>query len=298
MLAAAPAYGQPSKGQKPAPTKEEIRALVERIRVSQHRNDEALAEYERREHRISWKHDGEETDDRKITEDKLYRVVPTGTGTLKLILAEKGEPVTPEYYRKELRELEKALELALRPQDPKQRRAIEKWEKRTRERQEMVDAVPEAFEFTWLGREACDGRLCAKLQLDPNPEFEADSRNQDLFKHIRAVVWVDEAAAQIVRVEAEIFRDISVFGGIFGKVYHGGKFVMEQAKVAEGIWLPRFYKYDFDGRKFIFPFSVNETTEISEYRRIGPPAEALAAVRREISGAAATSKSANASPRN
>ena len=69
---------------------EEIRALVERAIANQHRNDEALAEYERREHRQARKDES----DTHLSEDKAFRVIPTGTGTLRLLLEENGQPVT------------------------------------------------------------------------------------------------------------------------------------------------------------------------------------------------------------
>ena len=65
-------------------------------------------------------------------------------------------------------------------------------------------------------------------------------------------------------------------GGIFGKVYKGGRFVMEQAPVENGIWLPVELSYNFKGRKFVFGFELHEQTRASGYRRIGPPAQALA----------------------
>ena len=273
------------------PSADELRALVERLVANQHGNDLALAEYERRERRITRK-DG---DDERIADDKTYRVVPTGTGTLKLTLEERGQPIKPEDYRKQLRELERALLDALNPSLPRQKRAIEKWETRTRDRREMIGAIPEAFRVTWLGRESRNGRMLAKLRLDPNPDFKPRSRNMHLMTHVRAVLWVEEKQAQVVRIEAEIAEDIPVGGGVLGKVYKGGRFVLEQVEVAEGVWLPSLYDFNFDGRKFIFPFAVKEITEVRDYRRIGPPKEALAAVRREIqNGGAANGKAAPA----
>jgi hypothetical protein len=102
---------------------------------------------------------------------------------------------------------------------------------------------------------------------------------------------VDEAAGQIVRVEAELFRDISFGGGVLGKIYRGSRMVFEQAEVAPGIWLPTRYEYNFAGRKFLFGFEVHETTEASHYRRIGPPAEALAIIRQEMSQSGTPSSS-------
>jgi hypothetical protein len=260
---------------------EEIRALVDRAISNQHRNDQALAEYERREHRQARK---DETDT-LLSEDKTFRVVPTGTGTLRLLLEEHGQPVSAELYRRQLRDLEQALLWAQDPAENKQKRRVDKFDKRSRERIELVDALRDAFLFTWQGRESSGGRSLVRLLFEPNPAFKPHSRNTEMFRHARAVVWIDEAAAQMVRIEAEAATDISFGGGILGKIYRGGRFVLEQVQVADGVWFPVRYEYNFAGRKFLFGFELHELTLASGYRRIGPPKEALAAVRHELNNA-------------
>src|SRR3989442_3866926 len=43
------------------------------------------------------------------------------------------------------------------------KRAVEKGAKRSRERVELVDAIPNAFLFSWVGCETRNGRALAKL---------------------------------------------------------------------------------------------------------------------------------------
>ncbi len=261
-------------------TAAEIRALVERVVANQHRDDEALGFYERREHRMVW--DSEEH--RKVEEDKLYRVVPTGTGTIKLLLADRGKPPSPADYRKQLLYLQQALVWALDPNESKQKQRVQKWEKKEKERRETVEAVLSAFHFKWLGRETRDGRALVKLRFEPAPNYEPTSRATDMLAHSVADVWIEPDAAQLVRVEAQLARDFNIAAGFFGKVYKGGVFTMEQAPVGDGVWLPTEMRYDFKGRKFVFGFALYEQIRSSQYHRIGPPAQALAAVRRELTG--------------
>jgi hypothetical protein len=49
------------------------------------------------------------------------------------------------------------------------------------------------------------------------------------------------------------------------------------------VWEPTFEQYDFDGRKFLSSFSIHERTWYSNYKRVGPPKEALDVVRAELS---------------
>jgi hypothetical protein len=122
--------------------------------------------------------------------------------------------------------------------------------------------------------------------MDPNPGFHPTSPTAQALQHVRAVVWVDESAGQVVHLEAEITSDVYFGAGIIAKLYRGGRFVMDQSEVAPGVWEPVRYQYDFDGRKFFFPFGDHEITEFSEYRRVGSPAEELQAVRNELNTSA------------
>jgi hypothetical protein len=58
--------------------------------------------------------------------------------------------------------------------------------------------------------------------------------------------------------------------------------MQERYEFAPGLWFPSFSQYDFDGRKFFSSFSLHERTFYSNYRRIGPPKEALGAIRQEL----------------
>jgi len=59
-------------------------------------------------------------------------------------------------------------------------------------------------------------------------------------------------------------------------------FFMEQQEVASGIWLPARFQYDFTARKFLFTFEQHQYVEASQYRRIGPPKQALTMVQSEL----------------
>jgi hypothetical protein len=265
-------------------TPAEVRALVERAIANQHRNDEALNLYERREHRMAWKTEEQQ----KVEEDKLFRVVPTGTGVIRVVLAERGQPASSAELRKQLQYVEQALVWALDPRDSKQKSRVEKFAKKQAERRETVDAVLAAYTFTYLGRERRNGRELVKLRFDPHPDYKHTSRATHMLAHATATVWIEPQAAQLARLEAELERDFSVGGGIFGKVYKGARFVIEQAPVENGVWLPVEVSYNFRGRKFVFGFELHEQTRASDYRRIGPPAQALAQIRRELHAAQAS----------
>lgn len=267
----------------PAPSPEQIRALIARAVENQHRDDRALLEFERIEHKVT--RNGENA---QVLTDTTERILPSPTGNIKLKMAEKGVPVPPETYRIELEFANNAFSLAMYPTDH-YKEDIAKFEKRRHERSDLVDSAMKAFRATWAGREtlvdstgAHGTRSYLKFLLDPDPAYQPINRLATSFQHVHATLWVDEAQEQFARLEGDVATDIPFAGGIAGKVYRGGHVVLQQEEVAPGVWLPTLYTYDVDGRKFVFAFGIHERTEITRYRRIGPPPQAIEIVRNDL----------------
>jgi hypothetical protein len=271
-----------------APSASEIQARAQELIVNQHRNDEALEQYERIERHV----DRTGGDTPRVLEDKIYRVVPTGTGTMKLLLKDDGKAVDPADYRKQLVAWRDLLEVMLKPDDPRTKTASEKWQKRKHDRVELVDAARHAFLTKWIGQETRNGRLCDVFQVDPNPDFHPRSIVEDILTRVTAKIWIDRATDQLARGDAHVIRDISFGGGILGKLYRGGVFSIEQAEVAPGTWLPTRTQYDFTARKFLFTFEEHQYSEYTQYHRDGSPKQALALVQTEL----ATGKSTYGDP--
>ncbi|HEY4740472.1 MAG TPA: hypothetical protein VIH76_07760 [Candidatus Acidoferrales bacterium] len=264
--------------QSGAPSDADLKALGDRIIAALHNNDTMMDEYERIEHHSTFS-----GPDRHVVDDKTFRVVPTGTGTLRLLVKENGKPVDPEIYKKQLRDWEQVLEIAINPKDSRQQAAYGKWQKKMKERRDAVEAARQAFHTTWVGHETRNGRSVTVLALEPNPNYAAQTMLENVLTHTRLKIWVDEASANIVHAEAEIVRDVPFGGGLLGKLYRGARFSIDTAEIAHGFWAPTRVQYDYTGRKFLFVFEAHEITETTRYRRDGSPAQALALVRDELS---------------
>jgi hypothetical protein len=266
----------------PAPSAEQIHSLIARMIANQHKDDRAIDEFERVEHMVA-RQGGKNSD---VLSDRTERILPSGTGTMRLPVDQEGLPLSEDLHRQQLQYAVSALDLYLHPNDH-MRQSLAKFEKRHRDRAELLDAAAKAFKVTWAGRETRGSRTYAKLLLEPDPNYKAGSRFATTFEHIRAVLWVEESQAQMARIEGDIASDIVFVGGIAGKVYRGGHFVMEQSEAAPGVWLPTLYTYDVDGRKFLFGFSIHERTEANRYRRVGPPAQEIEVIRAELNNLSA-----------
>jgi len=265
---------------------DEARTLLEHVIANQKRDDLAQSTYERLE-RLEIQKGAAGSQPPEI---KTTRAVPAGTGIDRIPVGPDGKPVDAAAYRAELEKLEKALSWAAE-NGRAQREAYEKIAKKQKERSELIDATRTAFLYTFIDHEPRGDRMLSKYRMVPNPAYKATSRATSIFSKVRGYLWIDDDAEQLARAEIEVTDDIS-FGGFLAKVYKGSHFMQERYEMAPGLWFSTYSQYDFDGRRLFVTFSVHEHTFYSQYRRIGPPREALQAIRAELG----KSTSANATP--
>jgi len=261
-----------------APSDDEVRARTLALLANQHNDDASLEQYERVERHVDQTGGAAP----RIVDDKTIRVIPNGAGTSKILLRYNGKDSDPASLQHQLLDFQQVLEMVLDSNNSRGKSAIAKYQKRAKERAELVDAVKDAFISKWLGTEMRAGRDCDVIQADPNPAFHPRTIFQDAMLHVSAKVWLDHDSNQIVHVEAQVLSDIPFGGGVLGKLYKGGTFSLDQAEIAPGVWFPTRYQYDFSGRKFLFPFEEHQFIESSHYRRVGTPRETLAMIKSEL----------------
>ncbi len=175
---------------------------------------------------------------------KISRVIPSGTGMFRIPVGDDGKPSDSAAYRADLEKLAQSLALLVNDSGS-QHDALEKYAKQS------------------------------------NPAFKPATRFSSVYTKVRGFVWIDETSGELARISGDVMEDISI-GLFLGKVYKGSHFMQERYEYLPGLWLASFSQYDFDGRKLFSGFSLHERTFYSNYRYIGPPKEALAAVRQEL----------------
>jgi hypothetical protein len=245
--------------------------------ANQKRVDADLNLYERLE-RVEIRKTGS---DNKPSEVKVWRVFPAGTGMNKIPLTPEGKPVSAENYRAALEKLETALVWAAQD-GTMQREAYARSEHRKKDRNDLIDATRKAFFFVRIGEEVRGDRVLIKYDMTRNPAYKASTRNEMLFTRVKGTIWVDKETSELAKIEGHVTEDISI-ALFLAKVYQGSYFMQERYEMAPGVWLPSYQQYDFDGRKFLVPFSIHERTFFTDYKRVGPPKEAVAVVRDELS---------------
>jgi|SRR5271157_4923559 len=275
--------GWPCFGQSPTPERQAVPAstgdtgIFAKVIANQKREEANLNLYERVE-RVEIRKTGS---DANPSEVKVWRVFPAGTGLNKIPLSAEGKPMNAESYRAALEKLETALVWAAQ-NGAAQNEAYGKFERKKKERDELIEATQKAFLFTRLGEEMRGERVLVKYDMARNPSYKPANRNEMVFTRVHGTIWIDKETSELARIEGKVTEDITL-ALFLAKVYQGSYFMQERYEFAPGVWLPTYQQYDFDGRKFVMPFAIHERTLYSEYRRVGPPKEAAELVRNELS---------------
>ena len=278
LLACSPCHSQAVPGEKPATEASSAGDdMFSRVIANQKRLDADMNIYERVE-RTEIRKTGS---DAKPSEVKVWRVFPAGTGTSKIPLTDEAKPTSGESYRAALEKLQTTLVWAAET-GPAQREAYAKVERRKKERNDLIDSTRKAFLFTKMGEETRGDRVLVKYEMTRNPAFKPANRNEMLFSKVRGALWIDKETSQLAKIEGHVTEDISL-ALFLAKVYQGSYFMQERYELSPGVWLPTYQQYDFDGRKFVVPFSIHERTFYTNYKRVGPPKEAVEVMRGELS---------------
>jgi hypothetical protein len=277
LLAGAPCFGQSSQTEQPAAEASASAGdMFSRVVANQKRVDADMNVYERVE-RVEIRKTGS---DPNPTEVKVWKVFPAGTGTSKIPLTAEAKPTSADTYRAALEKLQTTLVWAAET-GPAQREAYAKVERRKKERNELIDTTRKAFVFTRIGEEMRGDRVLVKYEMTRNPAFKPATRNEMLFTRISGTLWIDKETSQLAKIEGHVTDDITL-ALFLAKVYRGSYFMQEWYEMAPGVWLPSYQQYDFDGRKFVVPFSIHERAFYTQYKRVGPPSEAVEVVRGEL----------------
>jgi hypothetical protein len=250
--------------------------LFSSVITNQKKSELLLDEYER----IQRVEKRKTASDPNPTETKVLRLFPVGTGVDKLVLSTDGKLTAPDTHRIDLENLQKYLLWILQDGTP-QKEAYAKAERRRKERFDLIEATHQAFVFTLEGKEQRGNRTLLRYSMVPNPKYRPTSRNTVLFTKVRGTIWVDEESSELAKVDGSVTEDFSI-ALFLAKVYKGSHFMQERYEVAPGVWEPTFEQYDFDGRKYMLPFSIHERSFYSDYKRDGPPKEAVEIVRAEL----------------
>jgi len=207
---------------------------------------------------------------------KVYEVFPIANRqpVLKLI-SENGIELTAERAAREEKRVQDALIKAEREREKAEREAARIKAKREAKGQGSTTGYEDpgisqflrACEFISPRREKFAGRDAIVFDFRPRPNFYPLTRTESLIAKLIGVVWIDPVDMQVIRLEARLAEGFKIAGGLLVSLRPGAAMVMEQTRMSEGVWLPRFAQFNLSVKIFLFGGGdFNKTLEWSDYK--------------------------------
>ena len=193
---------------------------------------------------------------------EIRDVIFTKEGRVDRLIAAGDRPLTAAQQKKEVDRLKALLQRsASQVVTPAQ-------DAETQRRLKLVAAIPTAFSYQMSGTQE-SGTL--EFKFLPAEYFNPGNRETRVYKGMRGVVQIDPRHDQLLRVDGEIFRNVSFGWGILGRLHKGGHFRIEQREVLPNVW--EITDMDFDFTYTVFFFSQSHyirKTSSTAYTRIDP----------------------------
>ncbi len=208
---------------------------------------------------------------------RVYEIFPLANREpIKKLISENGVALSGERAAKETKrvteEFEKAERERAKTDERAGRRRAER-EKRTSKGDPEDDEDPEisqflkVCEFVSPRREIFGGREAIVFDFRPRAGFKPSNRAETLISKLVGVAWIDPIDKQVMRLEARLAESFKMGGGLVLSLRPGAGLVMEQTRMAEGVWLPRLAQLNLSALLFLFRgIDVNKTIEWSDYR--------------------------------
>jgi hypothetical protein len=106
------------------------------------------------------------------------------------------------------------------------------------------------------------------FDFEPSAEFKPHKMAEDLVHKLAGVIWIDEKAHDVVRLEAYFVGDFKIAGGLLANLQKGTNFVFEQAYVNNEVWLPTYVEVHVGVRVLLVKgLKVNEVVKYSDYKK-------------------------------
>ena len=193
------------------------------------------------------------------------------------LISENGVPLAGERATKEQKRVEEEFLKAERDKDKdaqrvQKDRAERERKKAARAKEGEDDDVEisqflKVHEFVSPRRERFRERDAVVFDFRVRPGFKSSNRQENLISKLIGVVWIDPADKQVMRLEARLAEGFKMAGGLLVNLRPGAAFVMEQTRVAEGLWLPRMAQINLSVKVLLFGGGdYNQTFEWSDYK--------------------------------
>jgi hypothetical protein len=201
---------------------------------------------------------------------KVYEVYPLpNREPVEKLISENGVPLSADRAAKEDRRVQEEFAKAEREKEKDEKKAAQRRAEREKNEEKGTEISPflRVCEFISPRRESFGDREAIVFDFRPRLGFKPKNREESLIAKLIGVVWIDPVDKQVMRLEARLAEGFKMAGGLLVSLKPGAALVIEQTRMVQGVWLPKFAQINLSVKVLLFGGGdYNKTIEWSEYR--------------------------------
>src|SRR5882762_9177044 len=173
----------------------------------------------------------------KSTEVKTYEVMEIYSEQVNRLIEKDDKPLAEKDARKEEEKIQKAIEKRKNESDDQRKKREEKEAKDREEGRKFVREVADAYNFRLVGTELVGGREAWVIDGEPRPGFVPHMKESRFLPKFHGRVWIDKSDLQLAKLDVECMDTVS-WGLFLARFHKGSRFMLEQTRVNDEVWLP------------------------------------------------------------
>jgi hypothetical protein len=246
-------------------SQEQMQKLLRIVADKDLENDKRLRDYTYIEREAEDKLDGK--GQVKSTEIKTYEVMELYGEQVQRLIEKDDKALDQKDAAREEEKIQKIIDKRKNESESDRRKREEKEEKDREEDRKFVLEVADAYNFTLVGTESLGGREAWVIEGEPRPEFVPKLKESKYLSKFRGRVWIDKNDLQLAKMDVECLDTIS-WGLFLARFHKGSRFMLEQTRVNDEVWLPLHVTAKIDVRLALLKnFDVNVEQTYRDYKK-------------------------------
>ena len=185
--------------------------------------------------------------DTKSSEVKTYEILEIYGEQVQRLISKNDKPLDAKDAAKEEEKIQKIIDKRKNESDDERRKREEKEEKQREDDRKFVTEIADAYDFKLVGSEAVNGRQAWVIDGEPRPGFQPHMKEAKFLPKFHGRVWIDQDDLQLAKMDVEALDTIS-WGLFLARFHKGSRFMLEQTRVNDEVWLPRQLAVKVDAR--------------------------------------------------
>ena len=246
-------------------SQEQMQRLFRIVADKDIENDKRLRDYTYIERDQEHKLDGK--GQVRSTEVKTYEVMELYGEQVQRLVEKDDKALDAKDAAKEEEKIQKIIDKRRNESEGDRKKRQKKGDKDREEERKFVREVAEAYNFKLVGTELVGGREAWVVDGEPRPGFVPRMKESKFLSKFRGRVWIDKSDLQLAKMDVECLDTIT-WGLFLARFHKGSRFMLEQTRVNDEVWLPLHVTAKIDVRLALLKnYDVNLEQTFRDYKK-------------------------------